>query len=195
MRRQVLRKICAREPGSLEVQPQLYTSCGLMKIYQALIVLLVLLERGNGFYVPSLGRLNHESAAVKTHGCGFREAMPMLPSWAIKGAVGDEEKNQSMEDLSGGANTMYDDLRESLKGTCIYLVGMMGKTAVGAGLAEKVGFRFIDSDEAAEWILEMPIADFFTQGPEKEAEFRELEYQVPHALVYTYVRVYTFHSI
>ena len=138
MRRQVLRKICAREPGSLEVQPQLYTSCGLMKIYQALIVLLVLLERGNGFYVPSLGRLNHESAAVKTHGCGFREAMPMLPSWAIKGAVGDEEKNQSMEDLSGGANTMYDDLRESLKGTCIYLVGMMGKTAVGAGLAAVV---------------------------------------------------------
>jgi hypothetical protein len=166
-----------------------------MNIYQALIVILVLLERGNGFHVHPLRRLNHESVAVKTHGCGFREAMPMFPSWAIKGAVEDKEKDQSIEDPLGGANTMYNDLRKSLKGTCIYLVGMMGKTAVGAGLAEKVGFRFIDSDEAAEWILEMPIADFFTQGPEKEAQFRELEYQVPHALVYTYVRVYTSHPI
>jgi len=156
-----------------------------MKIFQALIVLLVLLRRGDGFHARSSGRLNHASAAVHTRGGGFRAAMPMPLSWAIKGAVGDGDEDQGMDDPTGEARTMYDDLRGSLKGTCIYLVGMMGtgKTAVGAGLAEKVGFRFIDSDEAVEWMLEMPIADFFAQSLEKEAEFRELEYQVPHAFM------------
>lgn len=72
----------------------------------------------------------------------------------------------------------YEELRDKLKGTCLYLVGMMGtgKSSVGRALAEKVAYRFIDSDEAAEWMIEMPISDFFAQG--KEDEFRELEYQV-----------------
>jgi len=82
------------------------------------------------------------------------------------------------EDISDEPHTQFDDLREKLRGTCMYLVGMMGtgKSAVGTALAKRLGYRFIDSDEAAEWMIEMPIADFFAQG--REAEFRELEYQV-----------------
>lgn len=78
------------------------------------------------------------------------------------------------------AYDVFADLRVKLKGTCIYLVGMMGsgKTSVGAELASQLGYRFLDTDSIAEYMIEMPIADFFAQGPEKEQEFRQVEYQV-----------------
>ncbi len=51
-----------------------------------------------------------------------------------------------------------------LKGTCLYLVGMMGsgKSTIGKLLAEKLGYRFLDTDELAEYMIEMPIADLFS---------------------------------
>jgi shikimate kinase len=72
----------------------------------------------------------------------------------------------------------YEDLRQKLKGTSVYLVGMMGsgKSTVGKILAEKLGYRFLDTDEVAEYMIEMPIAEFFAQG--KVEQFRDVEYQV-----------------
>ena len=76
--------------------------------------------------------------------------------------------------------TKYDELSKILKGTSIYLVGMMGtgKSSVGDVLARKLGYRFIDTDDAAEFMLEMPIAEFFNTQVNGESEFRELEYQI-----------------
>lgn len=74
--------------------------------------------------------------------------------------------------------TIYKLLRDKLKGTCVYVIGMMGsgKSTVGKVLSQKLGYRFIDTDEVAEFMIEMPIADFFAEG--KVEEFREVEYQV-----------------
>ena len=71
-----------------------------------------------------------------------------------------------------------DDLRQKLKGTSIYFVGMMGsgKSTVGKIIADKLGYRFLDTDEVAEYMIEMPISDFFAQG--KVEQFRDVEYQV-----------------
>lgn len=70
------------------------------------------------------------------------------------------------------------ELKNILKGTCVFFVGMMGvgKSSVGAIFAEKLGYRFLDTDEIAEFMIEMPISDFFAQG--NEAAFRDLEYQI-----------------
>ena len=73
---------------------------------------------------------------------------------------------------------IFNDLRNKLKGTSIYLVGMMGsgKTSVGNEIAQQMGYRFLDTDQIAEFMIEMPISEFFAQG--KETEFRQVEYQV-----------------
>jgi shikimate kinase len=73
---------------------------------------------------------------------------------------------------------VFNDLRSKLKGTSIYLVGMMGsgKTSVGNELAQQMGYRFLDTDHIAEYMIEMPISEFFNQG--NEDEFRKVEYQV-----------------
>ena len=72
----------------------------------------------------------------------------------------------------------YEKLRLTLKGTCVYLVGMMGsgKSTVGAILAKKMGYRFLDTDELAEYMIEMPIAEFFEK--EGESAFRDVEHTV-----------------
>lgn len=73
---------------------------------------------------------------------------------------------------------VFTDLRNRLKGTSIYLVGMMGsgKTSVGNELAKQMTYRFLDTDQISEFMIEMPISEFFNQG--KEEEFRKVEYQV-----------------
>mmetsp|Transcript_21577 Transcript_21577/g.29834 ORF Transcript_21577/g.29834 Transcript_21577/m.29834 type:complete len:334 (-) Transcript_21577:33-1034(-) len=70
------------------------------------------------------------------------------------------------------------ELRTKLKGTCLFLVGMMGsgKTSVGKLLADKMAYRFIDTDEIAEFMIEMPISKYFSEG--NEQQFRQLEYQI-----------------
>jgi shikimate kinase len=71
-----------------------------------------------------------------------------------------------------------EDLTAKLKGTCVFFVGPMGsgKSTLGEAFAKKMGYRFLDTDEIAEFMIEMPITDFFAEG--REAEFRQLEYDI-----------------
>jgi shikimate kinase len=62
-----------------------------------------------------------------------------------------------------------------LQGLNVYLIGMMGagKSAVGRPLAEALGYRFLDADDALEQVAGRTIPEIFaTDG---EAGFRELE--------------------
>lgn len=79
---------------------------------------------------------------------------------------------------SSPGDAIYTELRNKLRGTSVYFIGMMGsgKSTVGKVFADKLGYRFIDTDEVAEYMIEMPIADFFAAG--RESEFRDVEYQV-----------------
>lgn len=65
-----------------------------------------------------------------------------------------------------------------LKGLNIYLVGMtgVGKTTVGKLLAEKLNYRFLDTDFLIETVAKKTINDIFTD--EGETSFRDLETQV-----------------
>jgi shikimate kinase len=67
------------------------------------------------------------------------------------------------------------DLARRLQGLNLYLVGMMGtgKSAVGAPLAEALGYRFIDADAVLEQASGRSIPDIFAS--DGETAFRELE--------------------
>ncbi len=67
------------------------------------------------------------------------------------------------------------DLVRRLRGLNLYLVGMMGagKSAVGRPLAQALGYRFIDADDALERTAGRPIPRIFAD--EGEAGFRDLE--------------------
>lgn len=65
-----------------------------------------------------------------------------------------------------------------LKKTNLYLIGMMGagKTTIGRKLANRLGYRFLDTDALIEAAAGKPITEIFaSQG---EAAFRKLETQV-----------------
>ncbi|MEB3326657.1 MAG: shikimate kinase [Synechococcus sp.] len=66
-------------------------------------------------------------------------------------------------------------LAQRLKGLNIYLVGMMGagKSAVGRPLAQSLGYRFLDADEAIERVSGRSIAEIFAS--DGEAGFRDWE--------------------
>lgn len=65
-----------------------------------------------------------------------------------------------------------------LKGVNLYLIGMMGsgKTTVGQILAQRLGYRFFDTDAVVEQAIGQSISQFF--AAEGEAAFRKLETQV-----------------
>ncbi len=65
-----------------------------------------------------------------------------------------------------------------LKKTNLYLVGMMGagKTTVGRKLANRLGYRFLDTDALIEQTAGKPITELFAQAG--EAAFRALETQI-----------------
>ncbi|WP_320675606.1 shikimate kinase [Prochlorococcus sp. MIT 1300] len=69
-------------------------------------------------------------------------------------------------------------LAQRLKGRNLYLVGMMGsgKSSSGPFLAQRLGYRFVDSDVVIEKLLSMEIHEIFEKNG--EAEFREIESQV-----------------
>lgn len=70
------------------------------------------------------------------------------------------------------------DLSPRLKGTSIFMIGMMGcgKTTVGQLLADALGYRFFDTDALVEQVAGITVRQIFeTDG---EAKFRELETQV-----------------
>jgi shikimate kinase len=62
-----------------------------------------------------------------------------------------------------------------LQGTSVFLVGMMGvgKTTVGKLLAQRLGYKFLDTDALVAQYAQQTIAEIFAQ--EGEAAFRELE--------------------
>ena len=88
----------------------------------------------------------------------------------------------SAKDNSAAADNasldVFQQLKEKLRGTCVYFVGMMGsgKTTLGRAFSEKMEYRFLDTDEIAEYMIEMPISAFFAEG--KVDEFRELENKI-----------------
>lgn len=65
-----------------------------------------------------------------------------------------------------------------LKGTNLYLIGMMGagKTTIGQHLAATLNYRFFDTDRVIEQVTGQSIHELFAQ--DGEAEFRKLESQV-----------------
>ncbi|MEB3311245.1 MAG: shikimate kinase [Snowella sp.] len=67
---------------------------------------------------------------------------------------------------------------DALQGLNIYLIGMMGtgKTTIGKILAQKLSYRFFDTDVLVERVVEKSINDLFAE--EGEAYFRDLESQV-----------------
>ena len=77
------------------------------------------------------------------------------------------------------AGDEWEQLRATLRGTNVYFIGMMGsgKSTVGKAFANELGYRFLDTDEAAEFMIEpVTIAEFFAAG--NESQFRDIEYQV-----------------
>ncbi len=70
------------------------------------------------------------------------------------------------------------ELAQRLKGINLYLIGMMGagKSTVGHLLAQRLEYRFFDTDILIERVKQQPITAIFQQ--EGEASFRALETQV-----------------
>ncbi len=66
----------------------------------------------------------------------------------------------------------------------IILTGFMatGKTVVSKRLAEKLGYRFVDTDQQIERYTKKSVSDIFTQAG--EAEFRRLEKLLLHWLIH-----------
>lgn len=69
-------------------------------------------------------------------------------------------------------------MSDFLKGTNLYLIGMMGagKTTIGQHLAARLHYRFFDTDQIIERVTGLSIRDLFAQSG--EAAFRTLESQV-----------------
>ena len=69
-------------------------------------------------------------------------------------------------------------MKDILRGLNIYLIGMMGagKTTVGKLLAEKLQYRFIDTDNIIETVSQKSINQIFAE--EGESAFRQLETDV-----------------
>ncbi|MBF2049210.1 MAG: shikimate kinase [Elainella sp. C42_A2020_010] len=69
-------------------------------------------------------------------------------------------------------------LSTRLRGTNLYLIGMMGagKSTVGQLLARSLGYRFFDTDTLIERVAGQSISQIFASMG--EAEFRQLETQV-----------------
>lgn len=69
-------------------------------------------------------------------------------------------------------------MQDLLQGLNIYLIGMMGtgKTTIGKLLAQKLGYRFFDTDELVEAVAGKKISVIFAEEGEKS--FRDLESKV-----------------
>ena len=66
----------------------------------------------------------------------------------------------------------------NLKGVTLFLVGMMGagKSTTGQALAEKLGYKFFDTDAVIEQLAQQSISEIFQDSGEET--FRELETKV-----------------
>jgi shikimate kinase len=86
--------------------------------------------------------------------------------------------HSSTEPITTTSLTPFEELRIKLKGTPIYFVGMMasGKSLIGSKFAEMLDYRYFDADELAEFMIEMPIPQFFAESGEDS--FRNVENQI-----------------
>lgn len=68
--------------------------------------------------------------------------------------------------------------RDLLRGANLYLIGMMGagKSTLGTVMAEKLGYRFFDTDTLIEQVAHQTIPEIFQSSG--EAAFRSVESQV-----------------
>lgn len=84
----------------------------------------------------------------------------------------------SSQQAASQKETVGKTLAQALKKTNLYLVGMMGagKTTIGRKLANRLGYRFIDTDALIEQSTGQKVSQLFEQ--EGEAGFRALETQV-----------------
>ena len=59
------------------------------------------------------------------------------------------------KEVSSSPLHIYETLREKLKGTCVYLIGMTGcgKSSTSTVFADKLGYRMLDTDEIAEYMV------------------------------------------
>jgi shikimate kinase len=73
---------------------------------------------------------------------------------------------------------MKENTRQMLKGTNIFLIGMMGagKSTIGKLLAQKLGYGFLDTDPLIEQCASKSIPDIFANYGEEA--FRDLEQKV-----------------
>ena len=69
-------------------------------------------------------------------------------------------------------------LKQDLKKTNLYLIGMMGagKTTIGRRLAHRLGYRFLDTDALIEQTTGQTVSALFAS--EGEAAFRQIETQI-----------------
>lgn len=69
-------------------------------------------------------------------------------------------------------------IEQALRGINLYLIGMMGsgKTTIGKLLAERIGYRFFDTDATIESVAGQSIPEIFAESG--ESGFRDLESQV-----------------
>ena len=51
-----------------------------------------------------------------------------------------------------------------------------GKSTTGKILADKLGYRFLDTDEVAEYMIEKPISNFFEEGKKSASLFYHVSY-------------------
>ncbi|KAJ7195715.1 hypothetical protein O6H91_Y510300 [Diphasiastrum complanatum] len=75
--------------------------------------------------------------------------------------------------------TKAQEVAKDLKGTCIFLIGMMGsgKSTIGRILSEALGYYFFDSDKVVEQLAGgATVAQLFAEG--KEEWFRDAESEV-----------------
>lgn len=84
----------------------------------------------------------------------------------------------AMSAVNAAHNSAGDNSVSFLKKTNLYLIGMMGagKTTVGRKLANRIGYRFLDTDLLIEQSAGKSIPEIFES--EGEAAFRALETQV-----------------
>ena len=122
---------------------------------------------------PSVDKLGRHDLSI----CHGNKLVSMLQLQSSISSEDNEDETVNRIQLIPSENPI-EDLITKLKGTCVFFVGPMGsgKSTLGDAFAKKMGYRFLDTDEIAEFMIEMPITKFFSEG--REPEFRQLEYDI-----------------
>jgi len=103
-----------------------------------------------------------------------------LPSQCLHRTFTSTQTRRSIVAYAGATENTedFDYLLQEIGGTAIYLVGMMGsgKSTVGRQLAEKLSYRFFDTDDVIEKSLGATVSQIFEENGEDI--FRDIETKV-----------------